>query len=99
MSKGRCSVIGEPVEKPAWSPHGYSTYLLSQSKKVAANHALLHSVRADDNSITFLDLVSSLRPTVRERYKPLNDALLQKHEYDPILLSKFCLDDAILWWN
>ena len=88
-------MIREPVEKLARSLHGYSTYLLSQSKKVAANHALLHPVRADDNSITFLDPVSSLRPTVCERYKPLNDALSQKHEYDPILLSEFCPDDAI----
>ena len=49
MSKGRCSVIREPVEKLARSLHGYSSYLLSQSKKVAANHALLHPVHADDN--------------------------------------------------
>ena len=95
MSKGRCSVIREPVEKLAQSLHGYSTYLLSQSKKVAANHALLHPVRADDNSISFLDPVSTIRPTVCERYKPLNDTLLQKQEYEPILLSEFCPDDAI----
>lgn len=36
MSKGRCSVIREPVEKLVRSMHGYSTYLLSQSEKVAA---------------------------------------------------------------
>ena len=66
MSQGRCSVIREPVEKLAQSLHGYSTYLLSQSKKAAANHALLHPIHADDNSISFLDPVSTIRPTVCE---------------------------------
>ena len=88
-------MIREPVEKLAQSLHGYSTYLLSQSKKVTANHALLHPVHADDNSVSFLVPVSTIRPTVCERYKPLNDTLSQKQEYEPILLSEFCPDNAI----
>ena len=57
MSSGRCSAIREPVENLAQSLHGYSAYLLSQSTKVAANHALLHPVHMDDNFITFVDPV------------------------------------------
>lgn len=66
--------------------HGYSTYLLGHSEKVAANHALLHPVHADDNSITFLEPLRCTKPIVCERYKPLNDALSQKQEYEPIFL-------------
>lgn len=69
--------------------------MLSQSKKVAANHSLLCPVHGDDNSITFLDRVSTVRSTVCEQYKPLNDILSQKQEYDdPMLLSELRPDNA-----
>ena len=53
----------------------------------------------DDNCITILDPVSAVKPTVREQYKPLNATLSQKEEYDPGLLSEFCPEHAIKWWN
>ena len=73
-------MIREPIEKLAQSLHGYSTYLLNQSEKVAHNHALLHPVHADNNSITFLEPAPSIRPSVCERYKPLNDVLSGKQD-------------------
>lgn len=105
----RCSMIREPVEKLVWSLqcysnnlaqlvwclYCYSTYMLSQSKKVAANHSLLCPVHGDGNSITFLDRESTVRSTVCEQYKPLNDiSHKSKSMTTPMLLSDLSPDNA-----
>ena len=70
----------------------YASYLEDKCQVVKANHHLLSPKRPESGVDMTLDIIEgakSIKPKLVERYKILNEKLLQADLYQPILVNEF----------